>query len=210
MKKKGGNKMEKLNELDQLVIKYKQRKDKNILGQIFIILGSTIKEKAKYVFYEQTFNISNCEFKLVDIKKVELDDVIQELSMEIIEWINDFKPKAPFSHFLNQCLESNKWRPKFLNADFVKSIKTTSIYKSVENDENEEEINIAENIPCQEEVKIEFYPELTEKEQEVWELMQGNLNLSQEEISIELGISQKTVLRSMCLFKYANLVFVEM
>ena len=195
MKKKGGNKMEKLDELDLLVKQYKKKKDKVILDQIFKILYPTILAKAKYVFYVQTFNVNNCEFKLMDLKKgLELEDVIQELSLEIIDWINNFKPKAPFSHFLNQCLESNKWRPKFINADFIKEIKTISIYKTVENEEEEEEeVNIADSFSTPEEPKIEFYPELTEIEQKIWELMQGNLNLSQQEIAGELDISQKTV-----------------
>ena len=190
--------MEKMNELDLLVIQYKKKKNKKILDQIFKILYPIIVAKARYVFFVQTFNINNCEFKLLDLKKgLELEDVIQELSIEIIEWINDFKPKAPFSHFLNQCLESNKWRPKFINADFIKNIKTESIYKTIENnEEEEEELNLADTLPTPEEVKIEFYPELTKIEQEVWELMQGNLNLSQQEIAEELCISQMTISRA--------------
>jgi len=187
--------MNKLNELDQLVIKYKKNKNRDNLGQILKILENEIKKKAKYVFYVQTFNINNYKFKLVDIKKVELNDIIQELNLEIIEWINNFKPEAPFSHFLNQCLESNKWRPKFINADFIKDLHTESIYKTIENDEGEEEVNVADNIPIQEEVKIEFYPELIKEEQEVWELMQGNLNLSQQEIADEIGVSKMTICR---------------
>ena len=185
--------MEKLNELDQLVKQYKKKKDKKILDQIFKILYPTIVEKAKYVFFEQSFKYQGIEFRLVDTKQVELDDVIQQLSLEIIEWINDFKPKAPFSHYLNSRFEQQHWQPKFMDMEFYKHFKTQSIYKTVENDEGEEEVNIADNIPTPEEVKIEFYPELTEIEQEVWDLMQGNLNLSQEEIAEELDISQKTV-----------------
>ena len=155
--------------------------------------------KAKYVFYVQTFNVNNCEFKLMDLKKgLELDDVIQELGLEIIEWLNKWKlAPPPFSHFLNQCLESNKWKPKFINADFIKEIKTISIYKTVENEEEEdEEVDIADSFATPEEPKIEFYPELTEIEQKVWELMQGNLNLSQQEIAEELCISQMTISRA--------------
>jgi len=185
--------MEKLNELDLLVKQYKKKKDKKILDQIFKILYPTIKEKAKYVFYEQTFKLSGLEFRLVDLKKgLELDDVIQELSLEMIEWIDKCET-APFSHYLNQCLEQQKWQPKFINADFIKNIKTESIYKTIENDEGEDELNLADTLPAPEEVKIEFYPELTEIEQEVWDLMQGNLNLSQQEIAEELAISQQNV-----------------
>lgn len=182
--------MEKLNELDQLVKQYKKKKDRNILDHIFKILYSRIIEKANYVFYEQTFNINNCKFKLVDVKKVELNDVIQELSLEIIEWINNFVPIAPFSHFLNQCLESNKWRPKFLDVDFIKNLNTQSIYQT--NEEGEEE-NLADKISTSEPINVEFKSPLTKIEQEVWELRQEDLHLSQKEIAEELGVSQKTV-----------------
>jgi len=185
--------MEKLNELDLLVKEYKKKKDKVTMEKIFKILYPTIVEKAKYVFYEQTFNYRGISFKLVDTKQIDLNDVIQQLSLEIIEWINDFKPEAPFSHYLNTRFEQQHWQPKFMDAEFYKQFKTESIHKTIENNEGEDEINLADNLPTPEEVKIEFEPELTEIEKEVWELMQGNLNISQEEISIELGVSQKSI-----------------
>ena len=180
----------KNDKLTKLVVEYKKKKDINLLTEIFMLLDKIIKEKAKYVFFVQTFKINRNEFRLVDTKKIELDDVMQELNLEIIEWINKWKPIAPFSHYLNQCLQGNKWKPRFINADFIKNLNTQSIYK--ENDEGDEE-NLADNIPTQEPIKIEFINPLTEKEQEVWELLQGNLNLSQEEIAKELDISQQTV-----------------
>jgi len=182
--------MKNKDNLTKLVLEYQKTKNNNTLTEIFILLDKIIKEKAKYVFFVQTFKINRNEFRLVDTKKIELDDVMQELNLEIIEWINKWKPIAPFSHYLNQCLQGNKWKPRFINADFIKNLNTQSIYK--ENDEGDEE-NLADNIPTQEPIKIEFINPLTEKEQEVWELLQGNLNLSQEEIAKELDISQQTV-----------------
>jgi RNA polymerase sigma factor (sigma-70 family) len=188
--------MEKLNELDQLVKQYKKKKNKNILDQIFKIIYPIIMEKAKYVFYEQTFNYHNYEFKLVNTKKMELDDVIQELSLEVIELIKKFEGKVPFSHYLNTTFKNENWKEfKFINTEFIKNLHTGSIYKMIQNDEGEEEINIADNLPTPEEIKIEFYPELTKIEQEVWELIQGNLNLSYEEIGEELGVTKMTISR---------------
>jgi RNA polymerase sigma factor (sigma-70 family) len=118
--------------------------------------------------------------------------------LEIIEWINDFKPLKPFSHFLNQCLEGNKWIPKFMNADFIKDLNTESIYQ--ENEEGNEE-DVTEKIANPEKIKIEFKYKLTGREQEIWDLASGNLHLSQEKIAEELGISQMTVSRAIASIK---------
>ena len=181
------------NNLTELVIKYRNTKKGKILEEIFKQLEKIIKIKAKYIFYVQTFNINNHEFKLVDTKKVELNDVIQELSLEIIEWINKCDFVKPFENYLYTCLWH--WQPKFINADFIRNLDVQSIYKPIENDEGEEEINIVDEISTPEPINIEFFPKLTQKEQEVWELMQGDLNLSQQEIADELGVAQKTVSR---------------
>jgi RNA polymerase sigma factor (sigma-70 family) len=178
--------------VDKLVIQYKKKTNKDILDQIFKILHPTIIEKSKYVFYEQTFGYRGNNFKLVNSKQIELNDIIQQLSLEIIEWINNFKLIAPFSHYLNQCLEGKKWKPKFINVTFLKSLNTQSIYQ--ETGEGEE-VNITDDISTSEPINVEFEFSLTKIEQEIWELIQGDLNLSQQEIADELDISKMTVSR---------------
>jgi len=177
-----------MNNLNDLVVKYKKLKDKKILEEIFKLLEDTIKEKARYVFYERVFNINNHPFKLVDIKQVEFKDVIQELNLETLRIINDYDITQSFETYFYASIWD--WKPDFINADFFNNLNTQSIYQ--ETIEGEEE-DITEKISSSEEIKIEFKCKLTDLEQEVWELKKGNLNLSQEEIAEELGVSQKTV-----------------
>lgn len=177
----------KNNNLEKLVKNYKRKKDIYILDQIFKNLNNILNEKASYIFYKQTF-FGKEEIKLCDTKQIELDDVKQELYLEVLRIINEYNIRLPFENYLYSNLKL--WKPKFINADFLKNFKTQSIYQT--NDEGEEE-NLADNMSSPEPLNIEFNTPLTEKEQEIWELLQGDLHLSQEEIAEELSISQKSV-----------------
>jgi DNA-binding CsgD family transcriptional regulator len=179
--------MKKINELELLVKNYKKKKDEQSLNQIFKLLNNVLKEKAKYIFYKQSF-FGKDGLKLCDTKQVELNDVMQELYLELLRIIDNYMVKEPFENYLYANLKL--WRPKFINVDFLKNLKTKSIYRL--NEEGEEE-NLADNISIPEPINIEFSLPLTKKEQKVWELLQGNLNLSQEKIAEEMDISQKYV-----------------
>lgn len=183
---KGEDKMTKLTEL---VKEYKKTKEEKIFTQIYKIIEKTIKEKVDYVFYEHTFKIGNKEFKLVNTKKIERDDISQELLLDFLEWINNFDSSvSEFDNYFYSCLWN--WKPKNINAEFLQSLNTSSIYRI--NKEGEEE-NIADKMIAPEESNIEFVSNLTAQEEDVWKLIQGSLNLTQAEIAEELNISQKTV-----------------
>jgi DNA-directed RNA polymerase specialized sigma subunit len=172
--------------LTKLMRQYKRSKDKKLLNDIFIKLKNTIIDKSKFVFYKQNF-FGEKEMHLCDTKQIELEDVIQDLNLFILTIINDNKIKN-FEHYLNHSLKF--YKPSFLNAEFMKNLFTQSIYRI--NEEGNEE-NLADKLPTPELINIEFSSPLTEKEQKVWELLQEDLNLSQEEIAEELSLSQKTI-----------------
>jgi len=173
--------------LTNLVRQYKKSKNKKLLNEIFIKLNNTIKDKAQKVFYKQNF-FGKKEMRICDTKQIELEDVIQDLNLFILRIITDYNIKQPFENYFNCSLKL--YKPSFINAEFMKNLNTQSIYQL--NEEGKEE-NIAEKIPTSEPINIEFNHPLTEEEQEVWELLKGNLNLSQKEIAEELGLSQPTI-----------------
>ena len=134
--------------LNELVKQYKKTELQETFSQIFELLEETIVKKAKYVFYKQRF-FSDESLKLCDTKKVELEDIKQELRLEIIEWINRCKRSLPFDKYLYSNLWN--WKPKSINKDFLESLKIISIYRKTEEGEDE---NVIERIPTPEQ-KIE-------------------------------------------------------
>jgi len=173
--------------LTELVIQYKKNKDNKILNTIFLLLEKNLKEKADYVFYQQNF-FGKKGIKLSATKKVDYDDIKQELYYEILKIINTYDTKFPFENYLFSSLKF--WKPSIINTEFFKNLNTQSIYQI--NEEGEEE-NIAENIMITNPQKIEFIEDLTNKEREIFDLLKSDINLTQIEIAEELGISQQRV-----------------
>lgn len=173
--------------LNKLVKSYKKSKDNKLLEEIFINLNNIIKERAKFVFYQQDF-FGTKEIKLYLTKQIELLDVIQDLNLFILKLIKNYDIKQPFENYLFRSLKF--YKPSFINKEFIKTLKTQSIYQM--NKEGEEE-NIAEEKLILEYKEIEFNEPLTEKEQEIFDLIKEDMNLTQEDIAKELGISQQSV-----------------
>lgn len=174
--------------LTGLVKQFKKSKEEKILNEIFINLKNKIEDKAKFVFYKQNFFGKKNDLKLCQLKQETLFDVIQDLNLLVLKLIQRYNTKKPFENYLNYSLKL--YRPSFINADFMKNLKTQSIYYT--NNEGEEE-NIAEEKPIIESKKIEFNEPLTEREREVFDLFKNNLNITQEEIAKELGLSQQSI-----------------
>jgi len=182
------------NKMNELVTQYKKTKEKKLLDEIFKVLEETITEKAKYIFYQQDF-FGN-EMKLCNTKKVIYSDIKQEVYLKILRTIKNCDRKKPFDKYLSVALWS--WSPKNILREVMKEMNTQSIYSI---NEEGEESNLADEIPIHEEPKIEFSHQLTEFEQQVWDLRSGNLNLNQEEIAQELGVDQATISRTIAIIK---------
>jgi len=135
-----------MDKLTQLAKQYKKTKDKNICQQIFNLLDNAIKQKASYVFYKQKFikdrnkvyemEIFNREsksfqkklvpscFRLCDTKKLELEDVAQELNLKILELLNNYNVKKPFRNYLFYTLK--RWRPSCIrDINFIRELNMT-------------------------------------------------------------------------------------
>jgi DNA-binding CsgD family transcriptional regulator len=196
-----------MTKLTEFVIEYQKTKSEQIFNQIYSLLKKTkrldkdeyydmLKDRATYIFYEQTFKKGNYEFRLIDTKQVELDDVLGELNLELLRIINNYTVGQPFENYLNNSLRL--WTPKFINSDFLKNLRTQSIYRVGEGGEEE---NLADKIPSSNPINIEFSRPLTKKESIVWNVLKETPDLSQDKIAKKLSISQMSVSRAIASIK---------
>ncbi|HUS50125.1 MAG TPA: winged helix-turn-helix transcriptional regulator [Candidatus Paceibacterota bacterium] len=181
--------------LNELVKQYKKTELQETFSQIFELLEETIVKKAKYVFYKQRF-FSDESLKLCDTKKVELEDIKQELRLEIIEWINRCKRSLPFDKYLYSNLWN--WKPKSINKDFLESLKIISIYRKTEEGEDE---NVIERIPTPEQ-KIEdltnydeMFENLTIIEKMIINILRENSKATQQQIAEIIGVTQQQIVK---------------
>jgi predicted DNA-binding protein (UPF0251 family) len=86
--------------LNQLVINYKQTKDKEILNQIFSLLNKTIHDKATYLFYRRKFKKNNKWFYLSELGTLTVGDIEDELKLLILKLIQKADTTKPFDKYL--------------------------------------------------------------------------------------------------------------
>jgi RNA polymerase sigma factor (sigma-70 family) len=202
-------------ELDKLAKEYAETKDKNILPKIFKILKHILKKKASFVFYQQTFhegkklpkskwfkNINGeliptyeHNFRLVDTKQTELEDIEQELALEVIRLLKKYNPKQPFDEYFFGTLW--KWIPKFTTKNkFLNYLKHNSMY-IVDDAGNEK--SLIDDIPQKESFSsgllnfIDMFENLNENEIKIINLFQENGNIKQTEIARIIGVTKQRV-----------------
>jgi RNA polymerase sigma factor (sigma-70 family) len=179
-----------MKELNELIKQYKKTKDHQLLNQIFEVLKNIIKKKAEFLFYQKTFKFGKYEFKLVDTKQVELNDVKQELNLELLRMIKDWKGKQPFENYLFASLWN--WRPKFVNKSLIQ--ETFNIHE-IDEDEDSKIDNIpAEPEEIKEDINIdEMFSDLTEIEKKIIILLKDNPELNQSELADIIGVTQQRI-----------------
>ena len=170
--------------INEMVVEYKKTKNSQTLNQIFISLSKVIHEKAKYVFYQEKFHASNFAFKLVDTKKIDLEDVVQELNLLALELINKCDIDKPFDKYFYSSIWY--WHPRFVNKDFINSLKNCPIFDTDldGDDANENKLDILRVFPkFEEEIYLDdLFANLTEDERKLLIILQKNPSIKQSEL----------------------------
>jgi len=191
-----------MNELKNLVIKYKKTKSKQILNDIFDLLKSIIEKKAKFIYYKKYFPVSlyhnnnkKGTFNLFKSYLCEYVDVEQDLNMEIMRLINDFNIKKDFKTYLFSSLWM--WIPSFINKNFVETLHNVKLYSS-DSDGRESGINIPANKNIEKNfVESKIKDLLKELDNSIDKKILLNLlnkkDLTQIKIAKKLGITQQRV-----------------
>ena len=198
------------NELDKLAKEYIETKDKTILVKIFKLLKHILKQKASFVFYQKTFHegkitghiksldgkkipVYEHNFRLVDTKQTELEDVEQELAIEVIRILKKYKPTESFETYLFAAIWN--WTPKFARKNkFFNYLKFNTM--NVIDDTGKEKSlidDIPQEISAYEENFVDMFENLTENEIKIINLFQENGNIKQPEIARIIGITQQGV-----------------
>jgi hypothetical protein len=205
-----------MNNLDQLVKEYKQSKDPKILNNIFILLKSTIKDRAKYIFSHQNFvkekkimkvydpkkkKLVDKEFiigfKLVETNFMEFRDVIGELNLMILKLIENYDTKFEFSHYLVSAIK--RWRPPCIRDEIIK--KQFKNVSTIVVDEEGEESNLLENVTIEPDIEIpnleDLFVNLTDTEKKVIQILNKNPKIKQVELAKEIGVTRNWIGRIM-------------
>ena len=203
-----------MNNLNELAKEYKQTKSQVILNNIFKLLYKALKDKASYVFYKQNFfkekrtteifNRKTKRFekkeeiitiKLYNTKKIELEDIEQELKLKVMELLTNFDVKKPFENYLFSTLKN--WRPSYVQeVNFMKGLDT--INESDLNNKDEENINL-DNFPAPEQ-KIEeptnyeiLFQNLTIQERFLINILRRCPNKKQQELADIIGVTHQRI-----------------
>jgi hypothetical protein len=199
--------------LNELAIEYKKTKNKIILNQLFVLLQSLVKAKAKHTFYKRKFvkrmidvemldnegtqkiiqRLPQC-FKLVDTHLLELEDVEQELNLEILSLLEKYDVSRPFDKFLYSSLWN--WKPNFINKDFINQLGNVSLSAMTEEDnENSELMNNFAVYPKFDETfdVCDMFSDLTELEEKLLNLLKVSPDANQTQLAKKLYVTQARV-----------------
>jgi RNA polymerase sigma factor (sigma-70 family) len=180
--------------LNELAIEYKQTKDSKICNQIFELLKDKIKEKVKYIFYQQSF-FGEKNVILSKTKKVEIGDVAQELNLFVLELLEKYDITKPFENYLYHSL--SLWKPNFININFLREITgTISETDMVDEEGNSTFENTAITNPSQMEGIINYetlFKKLTLEEKMIINILRKNPDLNQSEVARRVGLSRERI-----------------
>jgi predicted XRE-type DNA-binding protein len=178
-----------MNNLNQLVITYKQTKDNNLLNKILKTLMPLIIKKSTYLFYRKKYNQHDKIFYLYELGTITLEDIKQELSMFTIKTINkyEYKPKFNFISYYLYCIWH--WGKNL--------IKLCDEYKKVSyNKENEQDYS-SENSEPFSLPDIDIYNlerlKTTKQELIIMEMIKDNPKIKQSQMAERLGVTQSRV-----------------
>jgi RNA polymerase sigma factor (sigma-70 family) len=196
-----------MDNLTELAREYKKIKSQKV--------SSALKKKADYVFYEQKFfkneykvRIFNREtlkfknekrintFRLCDTKKIELEDIQQELNLKVMELLEKYNISLPFTNYLFGTLKN--WRPSYVqDINFVKGLDTINESDLSGNKEiKDTDIN---DIPAPEQKTEEsinldtLFANLTSQEKMVINILRKDCKKKEDEIAKIIGVTQPRV-----------------
>jgi RNA polymerase sigma factor (sigma-70 family) len=182
--------------LDELALEYKKTKNKNLLNNLFILLQPMLKKKSEYIFYHKQFKCGNSSVRLCNTKKVELDDIIQELNLEVLRIIDNYDVSRPFKNYFFSTLWD--WRPDFIRTgNFGKEINMVISENILATDEN---TNFLDNMADPNSVQatddtpiFQKFTDLTDQEKKVMNLLMKNNKINQSQIAKIIGVTQQRV-----------------
>lgn len=96
---------------------YKKTKDKKLLDDIFKELLPIIKNKSLYIYYRQKYYINKKYLTISKAGICELEDIIQELSLEVFKIIEKYDINKPFFNYFYASIWH--WKPSVIDTKIV-------------------------------------------------------------------------------------------
>jgi RNA polymerase sigma factor (sigma-70 family) len=205
----------KMDNLNLLAKEFKRTKLRIISNRILTLLSAPIHQKATYVFYKQQFIKEKFKievfdkktktykieervkcFRLCDTKKLEIEDIEQELNLKVLELLENYDARKPFSNYLFGTLKN--WRPSYIqDVNFIKDLDTQN-ESELPDKENEQQTldDVTDNYQSRqnEEIELDYlFENLTEAEKKFIKLRLKNPQKNQSELALIIGVSQERV-----------------
>jgi len=173
--------------LTELIKEYK--KNNNMSQELFSLLDKEIKEKSTNIFYKTQYG----EKKIILAKthKIEYNDIYNELWIEILRIIENFKEtKSEFDYYLYATLAH--WTPEIISKQSQRQALHMKTESEIEtNVDNYEQIEAKE---FHEDVNIDkMFKKLTAREREFVELCKKYPDKNNAEIALIMKVSREYV-----------------
>ena len=213
-----------MDKLNQLAKQYTKTKDSKICQDIFKLLNKMINDKANYTFYKRKFikdknltftmevydkeqrkfikkEVPSC-FRLCEIKKFDIEDIISEYNVFVLELLNKYDGKRPFKNYLFASIKN--WKPycirdlnfradldilnennlpkingKKLTLDNILITQPEKLTEEIEEDKN---VNVEE-----------LFKNLTKKEKKLLKIKKNNPKITQSQLADLLNVTQPRV-----------------
>jgi RNA polymerase sigma factor (sigma-70 family) len=189
-----------MDNLTKLATDYKKTKSQKALNDLFNCLLPTINKKADFIYYHKRFKFGTRFFTLHETKLVDKEDIRQELSMEVLSLVNNYKVGFPFKNYFYATLW--KWIPDSINKEFLTRLAMTGEVELSNGDYDNESPLEALAGYCMPDVnkfiEIEELDSLfTEREKEIIDLFFINPSVTQEEVANKLNVTQPTICKEL-------------
>jgi RNA polymerase sigma factor (sigma-70 family) len=184
-----------MSNLTELVRQYKKTKRKNILNEVFKLIDKNLQKRAEYLFYQQKFKINKKVVRLSEIKKVELEDITQELRLAVLKLIEKYDVKKPFENYFYSSLQF--WFPEFIRQR--NSRESLGILTESEMTTEENESSVFDNLTTQpiypeEELDVDtMFDDLSDMEKKVVDLLSQFPEKNQSEVAEILEVTPQRV-----------------
>lgn len=178
--------------LDELAKEYSQNKNKIILNKLFKAIKTLLDKKANFIYYKKLFKYKNYTFTLHQIKEIELTDIKQDLSLEVLKLLNRYDSNQSFEKYLISSLWN--YAPSFINKKFCAFIENKS-NSTIDADGNEiNPVDAICHIDKENEIEtIDLFENLTDLEKKLINFMLEFPDLTQSEIAKKLEVTQQRV-----------------
>lgn len=193
--------------IDDLALKYKTTGSIVVRNTLFNKLMPIIKQKAKYVYWYKSYKLYDKICRVKHLYNVTKEDIFQDLSLDVLTWIEKFNGVTSFRKYLFSCLWN--WRPSIINKETYMNIKSIKCMSMSTHQKEKLMDNLAEELKF--DIREGMASLLGEvkcpKEKAVLKLLYINPDIAKADIAKVLGVTKGRVSQIFAKLKANNSLY---